>query len=142
MLVAYHHRCRNRLSPNLIINENKIYLHSKKTNWTLFRDIVSNSLSLNVFLKSAIDTENAINVFTTTIQIAAFTSTLKSCLKTMTEAHNTEVVDKIKAKRKLRKTWQLTRDPLIKAALNKAAKELKKIMADVENNKISQYLKN
>ena len=33
------------------INENKIYLHSKKTNWTLFRDIVSNSLSLNVSLK-------------------------------------------------------------------------------------------
>ena len=130
MLVAYHHRCRNRLSPNLIINENKIYLHSKKTNWTLFRDIVSNSLSLNVSLKSAIDIENAINVFTTTIQNAAFTSTPKSSLKTMTEARNTEVVEKIKAKRKLRK------------ALNKAAKELKKIMADVENNKISQYLKN
>ena len=54
----------------------------------------------------------------------------------------TEVVDKIKAKRKLCKTWQLTRDPFIKTALNKAANELKKIMADVENNKISQYLKN
>ena len=61
------------------------------------------------------------NFFTTTIQNAAFTSTPKSSLKTMIEAHNTEVVEKIKAKRKLRKTWQLTRDPLIKAALNKAA---------------------
>ena len=59
------------------INENKIYLHSKKTIWTLFRDIVSNLLSLNVSLKSAIDIENAINVFTTTIQNPAFRSTLE-----------------------------------------------------------------
>ena len=65
-------------------------------NWTHFRDIVSNSLSLNVSLKSAIDIENAINVFTTTIQNAAFTSTPKSSLKTMTEAHKTEVVNTIK----------------------------------------------
>ena len=67
-----------------------------------FRDIVSDSISLNVTLKSAIVIENAINVFTTTIQNAAFTSTPKSSLKIMTEAHNTEVVEKIKAKRKLR----------------------------------------
>ena len=78
-----------------------------------------------MWLKSAIDIENAINVFTTTIQNAAFTSNTKSSLKTLNEEHNIEVVDKIKVKLKLRKTWKLTRDPLIKAALNKAAKELK-----------------
>ena len=97
-------------------------MHSKKTNWTLFRYIVSNSLSLNVSLKSAIDIENAVNVFTTTIQNAAFTSTPNSSLKTMTEALKTEVVDKIKDKRKLRKTWQLTRDTLTKWQMLKIIK--------------------
>ena len=43
---------------------------------------------------------------------------------------NSKVVDKIKAKRKLSKTWQLRRDPLIRTALNKAANELKKRMAE------------
>ena len=50
--------------------------------------------------------------------------------------------EKFKYKRKLRKLWQQTRNPVLKFALNKCAKELKIVFAEIENKKVEQYLQN
>ena len=51
-----------------------------------------------------------------------------------------KVEEQIKDKIRLRKLWQQTRDRNLKKLLNKAAKMLKAILLEVENNNISKYL--
>lgn len=115
-------------------------LHNRSTNWVVFKDIIEDSLSLNIPLKSELDIEEAINIFNKTVQNAAWSSTPHSSYKTTPNNIDPNVKDKIQNKRRLRKLWQQTRNPFFKAAFNKAAKEVKAALLEIENNQVAQYL--
>ena len=48
--------------------------------------------------------------------------------------------EKIKEKRKIRKSWQATRDPKTKTLLNKACKALKSMLQEIEEQNLAIYL--
>ena len=101
-------------------------LHTKRTNWRIFKEIVKDNLPPNILLKSNTDLEEAINTFNTVIQQAAWKSTPK-VNQTEQKCTMTETLRKtIKEKRKLRSLWQSTRHPIDKQNFNRAAKNLKK----------------
>ena len=49
---------------------------------------------------------------------------------------------KIQEKRKIRKLWQTTRDPNVKKLLNRASKDLKSMLQQIENDEMASYLQN
>lgn len=117
------------------------FLHNKKTNWFQFRHIVENSINLNIPLRIPEHVETAIEHFNLTVQQAAWNSTpiINSNLK---QEVNQEIRTKIQEKRKLRKSWQNTRDPKIKKIFNKASKDLKSMLQEIENTEMANYLQN
>ena len=122
------------------LNDQNASLHSKQTNWEQFRVKVSQSLALNISLKTPIEVEEAIQMFNNCIQHAAWDSTPAPNNRNVPKILSSEVAELIKNKRKLRKRWQQFRDPQLKKALNKAAKDLKSALSEIENREISKYL--
>ena len=49
---------------------------------------------------------------------------------------------KIKEKRKIRKLWQTSCDPNVKKLLNRASKDLKSMLQQIETDKMASYLQN
>ena len=49
---------------------------------------------------------------------------------------------RIEEKRKIRMLWQNTRDPNVKKLLDRASKELKSMLQQIENNEMANYLRN
>lgn len=117
-------------------------LHNKRTNWILFKHIVIETLPQNIKLKTPTDVDKAIQILTSTIQEAAWSSTPQDSTRVTHSTLDENVKEKIKNKRKLRKLWQQTKNRQIKTAFNKAAKELKALMIQIENEKVAKYLEN
>ena len=122
-------------------NDSSATLYSKQTNWDQFRLKVTQSLALNISLKTPIEIEEAIQLFNTTIQYAAWESTPAPKYQNASKTLSSGVAELIKNKRKLRKRWQQFRDPQLKKALNKAAKDLKNALLEIENDEIRKYFK-
>ena len=120
--------------------QNSAFLHSKNTIWTHFKTTICENLCLNLSLKNGKEIESAIEHFNTTIQHAAWNATPPS--KCKRELPNEMVASMLRDKRKLRKRWQNTRDPEIKTQLNKASKDLKSFLQEMDNTKVSKYLEN
>ena len=89
----------------------------------MFKTLVTENLPNKFPLKSETDIENAVFLFNTTIQEASWDSTPNFASNHPNKNQN-PILDQIMAKRRLRRRWQLTRDPHIKTALNKADKEV------------------
>ena len=107
------------------LNDENASLHSKQTNWEQFRFEVSQSLALNIPLKTPIELEEAFQMLNNCIQQAAWDSTPAANTRNVSNSLPSEAAELKKNKRRLRKQWQQFRDPQLKKALNKAAKDLK-----------------
>ena len=55
---------------------------------------------------------------------------------------NQETGLKIQEKRKIRKLWQTTRDPNVKKLLNRASKDLKSMLQQIEKDEMANSLQN
>ena len=98
------------------------------------------SLALNIPLKTPIELEEAIQMFNNCIQHAAWDSRPAPNNRNVPKILSSEDAELIKNKEKLRKRWQQFRDPQLKKTLNKAAKDLKTAISEIENMYISKYL--
>lgn len=103
-------------------------VHSKFTNWPRFRQIVNETLSINVPLKDDNDIENAVKMFTTVIQNAGWESTPKTTYFNKKTSIHPEIKIKLIEKRKLRRRWQNSRHPEDKRKLNIVTKEVKELL--------------
>lgn len=111
--------------PNIM--ETQCKLHSRRTNWKYYKELVSKSLNLKVPLKTEDDISNAVANLTLCIQQAAWNSTPdQSFLKV--PRYSVEAREKVSEKRKARKKWQITRYPPDKTTLNKLTTEVKTIL--------------
>ena len=127
------------MHANVTGQPTKPSLYSKRTDWNYFREILDDQLTLTVPLKTKIDIEEAVINITTAIQNAAWQATPDSNNQTYTEESPIIIHQKIAAKRKARKRWQLTRAPHDKQ-YNKLAKELKHLLRTHKNESIQNYL--
>lgn len=115
-------------------------LHSKRTDWNLFRHKLDDLITLRCPLKTEMDIETAIHDLTINIQEAAWFATPLS--KTFSENEEMPYIikQKIAEKRHLRKLWQFARTADNKRKFNKAVKELKEMQLEMKNQNIQRYL--
>ena len=114
-----------RDNSSLLVQESFPKLHTKLTNWELYRSQIDDALPRQIPLKSNDDIEKAVEIFNATVQQAAWSSTPRSHTKKVHSSTDLAVRELIHVKRKLRKNWQQNRNPLDKRKLNKATKELR-----------------
>ena len=111
-LSSDHTPIRVTLHTNIETSQPHSLLHNKNTNWTLFKTMLCENLNVNLPLKNSEDIEEAIKYLNSSIQNAAWGSTKHQTLKNV--PLNAEIEALIKEKRKVRKSWQNTRDPNVK----------------------------
>ena len=110
----------------------KPFLHNTKTDWFQFRDLVENGINVNIPLRNLDDIECAIEDFNFIVQNAAWNSSPNITIKAIQKSNQ----------RKIRKLWQTTRDPNVKKLLNRASKDLKSMLQQIENDEMASYLQN
>lgn len=114
-----------------------------KTNITSFQHWMDTNLQLNISLKTGDELDMAVEQFTSIIQEAALISTPQT---TPQNGNNViisaEIRDLIRHKRRLRRIWQLSRNPRDKTNFNKATSHLKKRIAETKNANLANFLRN
>lgn len=119
-------------------------LSSRKTNWSIFRDLLNNSINLKIPLQNEEELETASYQLTQSIQQAAWAATPDSPKHFVdsSNAYSIEITDLIKCKRRLRKQWQTNRNRAIKSELNRLTKRLKFEILEQKNKSVQFYLSN
>jgi hypothetical protein len=117
-------------------------LKNKNTNWNLFRQMLDNTIDLNITLKTADNIDEALEHLTKSMRESAWHATPAINKNTHSDELPTLLRAKIINKRKIRKLWQTTRAPEHKTQLNQATPELKQLIHERKNMKIQNYLCN
>lgn len=129
------------MHSNLVKSVKPAVLCNGGTNWMYFREDLENSLSPEISLKSKLEIEEAVLNLTQKIQAAAWKATpVSEESSEINEYVPKNVKLKILEKRRLRKRYQSTRSPEDKKALNKATKELKLLLKEVNNAIFEDYI--
>ncbi|PNF19341.1 putative RNA-directed DNA polymerase from transposon X-element [Cryptotermes secundus] len=116
-------------------------LHSKNTNWNLFRETLDKIVTLETPLKTEADIDDEVERLTKAIQLAAWQATPDRNDKGIKKNSPIIVKQKIAEKRRARKRWQTTRTESDKSIYNKKTKELRKLLQKLKNEAIQEYLK-
>ena len=95
---------------------------------------------MDIPLKTESNIDEAVEQINNCIHQAAWNSTPEPRAYEHEVEYPTHIRNKIKEKRKLRKIWQTTRWPEHKAQLNKVTKTLKKLLHDIKNQSVQDYL--
>ncbi|CAG9138207.1 unnamed protein product, partial [Plutella xylostella] len=133
------------MSITVIERSKKPYLYNNKTDWPGFQEYLLDHVDLKLPLKSEDDIDCATEYITSLIQQAAWLSTPDyegPDSRNMLNKNNLplEAREMILEKRRLRRKWHNSRHPEDKKALNKAAAELKKFLAEAENDTLQRRL--
>jgi hypothetical protein len=104
---------------------------------------LNNNINLNLQLKVNQDLEDAVDYITQLIQTAAWTST-PNRENTLQDAHNLplHIRELIYEKRRARRRWQNSRNPLDRTELNKLTHNLRSAMTQAKNETFKTYITN
>lgn len=130
------------IHSQIIRRQKQPTLYSRKTDWDLFRYHLDDLITLNVPLKTETHIEHAVETLTQSIQTAAWMATPDRNITHLNESCPVVVKEKIAYKRKLRAQWRMNKTAVNKQKLNKASKELKKLLYDLKNQGLQEYLEN
>lgn len=128
------------LSSHIKAAEERPNLCNKYTDWEIFEDKLERYINIKIPLKTPEQIDNAVSNLTKNIQQACWEATPNMGRKQITNRCPPALKEKIAEKRKIRKRWQNTRSPENKKHLNKLTKELTKLMAELRNEGIQNYL--
>lgn len=103
-------------------------LYNRKTDWDAFRCFIEDNANLLIPLKTEEDIDNAAFYTTNLIQKAAWMSTPYIECRTQDQDYTLKNREMITTKRRLRRQWHTSRNAHDKRALNKAQKELKRML--------------
>ena len=109
------------------------------TDWDVFQAELLTRINLRVPLTTSDELEE-VQKFVSDIQHAAWEATPLLPTKVKGNSYPLEVRDRIANKRKLRKRWQLTRDPRIKTELNRVTQDLRRTILAIKQQSIAAYL--
>lgn len=129
------------LKKEVIRTQKPCRLHSHKTNWSLFRSLVSSTLNRNLQLKTDEDIILAVEHFNNCIQTSAWEAT-PAQIEFVPNSCPQTIRDKISEKRSARKQWQRSRHPKDKKRLNYITANLKKLLTEHKNLSVEKYLIN
>ncbi|KAL4103315.1 hypothetical protein QTP88_018692 [Uroleucon formosanum] len=109
--------------------------------WEAFRTQLVNHIDLKTRLKSTQDIDDAVHTLTTSIQQAAWSSsTIPNPLNKPTSDLPHFVRTLISEKRKARAVWQRTKYPSDKRLFNHLTNKLKRILAKIKSDNITNHL--
>lgn len=128
------------LSETIIKKEHNPSLVNGKTDWEGFQEDLSNTIQLNVPLKTKNQLNQEVEKFVTNIQQAAWKNTPENKRLTVGNNYPMEIRKLVAEKRKLRKRWQRTRAPDDKTRLNSATQKLRREIVELKNESINKYL--
>lgn len=129
-------------SSNICLKEKNPSLCSKYTDWDLFKSKINSTINLKIPLKTTSDLEDSVNYFITTIQNAAWEATPQTDTSgTKSLSYPVFIKKKIAEKRRLRRIWQNSRNPVDKNRLNHAAQTLKRCLVNLKNKWFDNFTK-
>ncbi|GFT62961.1 RNA-directed DNA polymerase from mobile element jockey [Trichonephila clavipes] len=109
-------------------------------NWYKFQDILTNTLPGNPKISNPNDIENAIKNVNDCYNSALSNSSTFKCINKPILSIPLFIREKIKSKNRIRKAWQITKNPLLKSQLNRMQKEIKKDLNNHKNSKWTELL--
>jgi hypothetical protein len=115
-------------------------LTNNLTDWDLFQATLVNRINLRAALSTTNELEKDVQQFVSDVQHAAWEATPLITTKVKGNTYAQEVRDKIATKRKLRKQWQMTRDPKLKTELNRITQDLRRTILAIKQQSIAAYL--
>ena len=110
------------------------------TDWDLFQAEFLTRINLRVALTTSDELEGEAQKFVSDIQHAAWVATPLLPTKVNGNSYPLEVRDKIAVKPKLRKRWQMTRDPRLKIELNRVTQNLRRTILAHKQQSVAAYL--
>ena len=128
------------LSAKIIKKEASPTLTNKYTDWNSFRRILEETIQLKVSIKNPDELEIETQRFIEDVQRAAWTSTPKSSKIIKGNNYPKEIRNLIAEKRKIRKKWQLGRNPTDKTALNTITNLIRNEVQELKQSEISSRL--
>lgn len=128
------------VSSSVIVKHAPPTLHTRKTNWDTYRCLLNEKVNCNIPLKTEEQRETAIEHFTVSIQEAAWEATPTIFNKATPLETSDSIKRLIAEKRKLRKQWQQSRNPVNKTRLNRATRRLKKLLLEERELTIQNYV--
>lgn len=131
------------ISTTIIHYDKPDTLYNNRTDWEGFKDYIENNIELKVSLKTPDEIDEATQYITNLIQKACWTNTPIPRKNSQVVGNvPLEVKHKILEKRKLRRIWHQTRNKSDKTALNRAIRELKNLIDNVNNATLQNNLEN
>lgn len=132
----------------LSLSSSPIYIPPKPSliqgqmDWDNFKNKVSNGINLHLPLKSESDIEEAVEHFVKTIQQAAWSSSIARPKPNNPHlpCYPSYIRDLIAEKRRVRKTWQLSRRLTDKTRYNRLNNELKRRIAEFKTNAFDYHI--
>lgn len=128
------------ISTTIIKRTPKPSLYNSKTNWDIFREKVEKNLQTDISLKTPLEIETATNLFTTTVQNAAWESTPKIEEGLRNVNIPSEILELVKVKRRARSKSHRTRNPIDRNTYNRLANTLKRKLKEVKQETYQNYL--
>jgi len=112
------------------------------SNWTKFRNIVSDKISLKLSLKTTLEIDQAVQFLTTTIQDAAMASSEYNLHPIKNSKIPAHIQSLIAEKRRARAQWQRFKYPIDKARLNYLKNKLTRAFQNHKNESYHTYIQN
>lgn len=130
------------VSTTVICQEKPETLYTKFTDWESFRDDIEKSIKLKISLKTPEEIEDATRYITSLIQNACWRNTPEEKRKSTGSNLPLEIKQMVLEKRRLRRVWQQSRHKSDRTALNKAIRDLKEKLDDLNNTTLRTKLQN
>ena len=130
------------LSDRIIYAQPLPSLTNNRTDWEGYRKFLEKNISATGSPRTEDLLEEEVTLFTNLLQRGARENTPPPRKFTKGKTYPVEVRQLIREKRKVRRSWQRTRDPSYKTEFNRLNQKLKRLLANLKNNEIDHYLKN
>lgn len=128
------------LSETIIKKPRNPTLTNNHTDWDTFRKTLMDKINLRAALTTTDELEDDVWKLVTDIQHSGWEASPIITTKVKGNTYPLEIRDKIAEKRKVRKRWQMTRDPRVKTKLSRLTNELRRAILEIKQQSVEAYL--
>jgi hypothetical protein len=114
---------------------------TKNTDWSKLGDLINNNINLHLSLKEQTEIDDAVQHWTTLIQIAAWRATpVANKTHQLNPNVPLQIREMVVEKRQARRKWQISRNILDKPHLNRLTHKLRAALNESRNASFQQYI--
>ncbi|XP_054718535.1 uncharacterized protein LOC129227938 [Uloborus diversus] len=110
------------------------------TSWSYYTKIIHDRIQGNPTITSISDIDNCISTLTDNMKFALERASIKKFSKRLPLRFPPNIINLIKYKNRIKKHWQLSKDPAVKTRLNAVQNEIKKLTGEHKSTTFNNYL--